>query len=98
MPQKGLTLCPHSRRLVQFTFNVNEPWGAPFVSLLRGYREEIVLREGKQLDLILDAAAEAVAIGCPADVTERLTKLQDVIQRKKDLVRRRHFAHLPPDG
>lgn len=67
--------------------DVDEPWAAPFVSLLRGYREEIVLRESKQLDLIMEAARDAVEIGCPADVSEKLEKLLDVLERKKDLVR-----------
>ena len=71
----------------KFNFTVGEPWAAPFVSLLRGHREEIVLRESKQLDLILEAAGEAIEIGCPQDVMEKLEKLQDVLERKKDLVR-----------
>ncbi|CED82972.1 actin cytoskeleton organization and biogenesis-related protein [Phaffia rhodozyma] len=85
----SVTVFRHSDRTPKmkskFNFTVGEPWAAPFVSLLRGYREEIVLRESKQLDLILAAAAESIEIGCPEDVMEKLVKLQDVLQRKKEL-------------
>ena len=69
----------------KFNFSVGEAWAAPFVSLLRGHREEIVLREPKQLNFILDAAAEAIELGCPPDVIEKLEKLIDVLERKKTL-------------
>lgn len=70
---------------LKFTFLANEPWTKPFLKLLRGHREEIILRDSRQLQYILDAADETARSGCTPEVAQKLANLKDVLARKTGL-------------
>lgn len=62
----------------QFSFPASEAWARPFLRLLRGHREEIILRDPRQLTFILQAAEESA--GMPGVSSETLTKLSQLKQ------------------
>ncbi|KAJ9117698.1 hypothetical protein QFC24_006412 [Naganishia onofrii] len=70
---------------LKFTFPANEAWTKPFLRLLRGHREEIILRDARQLQYILDAADETARLGCTPEVAQKLANLKDVLARKTGL-------------
>lgn len=63
---------------MKLKFNVKGawPWSAPFISLLQGRKDEIILREDEQLHYIEDAAVEALALdGADTAMLESLLKI-----------------------
>lgn len=57
----------------------------PFIKLLRGHKEEIILRDPRQLQFILAAADEAAQLGCTPELSIKLTQMKDILTRKMAL-------------
>jgi inositol hexakisphosphate/diphosphoinositol-pentakisphosphate kinase len=70
----------------QFSFPAHEEWAKPFLRLLRGHREEIILRDPRQLNFILAAAEESAQ---SPDITPenlvKLSQLKEVLGKKMAL-------------
>ncbi|KIJ56779.1 hypothetical protein M422DRAFT_238381 [Sphaerobolus stellatus SS14] len=73
------------KQKLKFNFPIAETWSSPFVVLLNGEKEEIILREAKQLRLIAEAIAEAKALGASGDDLAKLEALNVQLQKKIDL-------------
>jgi inositol hexakisphosphate/diphosphoinositol-pentakisphosphate kinase len=73
------------KQKLKFNFPIGEPWTQPFVTLLQGEKEEIILREQEQLGLIADAVAEAKKLGADGEHLVKLTQLNTALSRKIDL-------------
>ncbi|KAG8929389.1 hypothetical protein FRC02_005637 [Tulasnella sp. 418] len=81
------------KQKLKYSFPVSEAWTQPFIKLLNGEKEEIILREKSQLKLISDAIQEAKKIleefppeGSTAmEDLAKLTQLHSTLQRKIDL-------------
>jgi len=73
------------KQKLKFNFPIAEPWAKPFVILLNGEKEEIILREAKQLKFIAEAIAEAKALGASGDDLVKLEALNVQLQKKIDL-------------
>jgi hypothetical protein len=70
----------------QFSFPAHEEWAKPFLRLLRGHREEIILRDPRQLNFILAAAEESAKIsGISPDILHKLSQLNEVLGKKMSL-------------
>ncbi|SCV72227.1 BQ2448_4921 [Microbotryum intermedium] len=67
---------------LKFTFKGSQPWTQPFITLLQGRTNEIILREPDQLQYIADAAEEASSLE-GAD-KEQLEQLRKIIEKKKN--------------
>ncbi|WVQ81892.1 hypothetical protein IAT38_004019 [Cryptococcus sp. DSM 104549] len=61
---------------LKFSFPAHEPWSQPFLRLLRGHRDEIILRDTRQLQFILAAAEESAQT--PGVTEEQLAKLSQI--------------------
>lgn len=66
---------------LKFNFKGTDAWAAPFVKLLQGRTNEIILRDPDQLQYIADAAEEALEI--EGSDTETLEQLKKIIEKKK---------------
>ena len=55
------------KQKLKFNFPIGERWTQPFVTLLNGEREEIILRERTQLNLIATAVEEAKGLGADGE-------------------------------
>lgn len=66
-------------------FPIGEPWTQPFVKLLNGEKEEIILREKDQLNLIATAVDEAKRLGAEGEELNKLTLLNTALFKKIDL-------------
>lgn len=66
---------------LKFNFKGKDPWAAPFITLLQGRTNEIILRDPDQLQFIADAAEEAMLI--PGSDSEQLEQLKKIIEKKK---------------
>jgi inositol-hexakisphosphate/diphosphoinositol-pentakisphosphate 1-kinase len=75
---------PNSQQKLKFNFPIGEPWTQPFVTLLNGETEEIVLRE-KELIRIATAIAEARNLGASGEELTKLTQLSNALFSKIDL-------------
>ncbi|KAF8591508.1 cortical actin cytoskeleton protein asp1 [Ramaria rubella] len=73
------------KQKLKFNFPVAESWAKPFVVLLNGEKEEIILREAKQLQLIANAISEAKALGASGDDLAKLEALSVQLRKKIDL-------------
>lgn len=73
------------KQKLKFNFPVAEIWTTPFVRLLNGEKEEIILREAQQLTLIAAAIDEAKALGASGEDLAKLTQLSNALGRKIDL-------------
>ncbi|TIB75696.1 hypothetical protein E3Q23_02239 [Wallemia mellicola] len=71
------------KQKIKFSFQASEKWAQPFIRLLRGATEEVILRRAEQLNYITEAADEAVKLGC--NELEKLEQLRIVISKKIDL-------------
>jgi len=61
---------------LKFNFKGKDPWAEPFIRLLQGRTNEIILRDPEQLQYIADAAEEAQQIdGSDAEQLEQLKKI-----------------------
>ncbi len=73
------------KQKLKFNFPIGERWTQPFVTLLNGEREEIILRERTQLNLIATAVEEAKGLGADGDDLVKLTQLNNALFSKIDL-------------
>ncbi|KAH6914927.1 cortical actin cytoskeleton protein asp1, partial [Coprinopsis sp. MPI-PUGE-AT-0042] len=73
------------KQKLKFNFPIGEPWTQPFVTLLNGETEEIILREKEQLSWIAAAIEEARNLGADGEELNKLTQLSSALFRKIDL-------------
>jgi inositol hexakisphosphate/diphosphoinositol-pentakisphosphate kinase len=70
---------------LKFSFPANQAWTKPFLRLLRGYREEIILRGPGQLHYIVSAVEEALKLECAPEAVNKLEQLKDMLTKKMSL-------------
>ncbi|KAL7419835.1 inositol hexakisphosphate and diphosphoinositol-pentakisphosphate kinase [Cryptotrichosporon argae] len=71
---------------LKFSFPAHEEWTRPFLALLRGHRDEIILRDPRQLNYILLAAEESSRLpGIKPEILTKLDQLKEVLGRKMSL-------------
>jgi len=71
---------------LKFSFPAHEAWTQPFLRLLRGHREEIILRDPRQLAYILSAAEEAEQVpGLTPEILTKLAQLKEALGKKMSL-------------
>ena len=75
----------NSQQKLKFNFPIGEPWTQPFVALLNGETEEIILREKEQLSRIATAIGEARDLGASGEELNKLTQLSNALFSKIDL-------------
>ncbi|WWC90767.1 uncharacterized protein L201_005704 [Kwoniella dendrophila CBS 6074] len=85
-----VTILRHADRTpkmkLKFSFPAHEPWSKPFLRLLRGHREEIILRDTRQLQYILAAAEESSKIpGITSEALIKLGQIQEALGKKMSL-------------
>ncbi|KAK7049534.1 inositol hexakisphosphate and diphosphoinositol-pentakisphosphate kinase [Paramarasmius palmivorus] len=73
------------KQKLKFNFPIGEPWTQPFVTLLNGETEEIILREKEQLNKIATAVEEAKRLGADGEELTKLTQLNNALFSKIDL-------------
>ncbi|KAH8105027.1 histidine phosphatase superfamily-domain-containing protein [Phellopilus nigrolimitatus] len=73
------------KQKLKFNFPIGEAWTQPFVRLLKGEREEIILRESTQLSWIATAVEEAKGLGADGEDLAKLTLLNNALFSKIDL-------------
>ena len=73
------------KQKLKFNFPVGDVWTQPFVRLLNGEKEEIILRERKQLNFVAKAVEEAKCLGANGDDLAKLTQLNNALFSKIDL-------------
>lgn len=69
---------------LKFNFPIGEPWTHPFVTLLNGEKEEIILREREQLRRIAAAVEESKQLGADGEELTKLTQLNNALFSKID--------------
>ncbi|KZT24527.1 hypothetical protein NEOLEDRAFT_1067306 [Neolentinus lepideus HHB14362 ss-1] len=70
------------KQKLKFSFPIGEAWTQPFIRLLNGETEEIILREKEQLSLIATAIEEAKALGAVGEDLTKLTQLNNALFSK----------------
>lgn len=71
---------------LKFSFPAHEPWAKPFIRLLRGHREEIILRDSRQLNYILSAAEEAEQLpNLSPEILLKLSQLKEALGKKMSI-------------
>ncbi|KAF7324800.1 Inositol hexakisphosphate and diphosphoinositol-pentakisphosphate kinase [Mycena kentingensis (nom. inval.)] len=73
------------KQKLKFNFPIDADWTSPFVVLLNGEKEEIILREKAQLKLISNAIEEAKSLGASGEDLLKLTQLSNALVSKIDL-------------
>ncbi|GJJ07543.1 hypothetical protein Clacol_001745 [Clathrus columnatus] len=73
------------KQKLKFNFPISEKWAKPFVVLLNGDKEEVILREAGQLKLLADAISEAKELGASGDDLAKLEALNIQLGKKIDL-------------
>lgn len=73
------------KQKLKFNFPIGEVWTQPFVRLLNGEKEEIILREREQLSWIATAVEEAKGLGADGDDLVKLTQLNNALFSKIEL-------------
>ncbi|KDQ64480.1 hypothetical protein JAAARDRAFT_28111 [Jaapia argillacea MUCL 33604] len=73
------------KQKLKFNFPIGEVWTQPFVKLLNGEKEEIILREKEQLSRIATAIDEAKALGAVGEDLGKLTQLNNALFSKIEL-------------
>ncbi|KAG1852913.1 histidine phosphatase superfamily-domain-containing protein [Suillus tomentosus] len=73
------------KQKLKFNFPIGDIWTQPFVRLLNGEKEEIILRETSQLNLIAQAVEEAKALGVGGDDLAKLAQLNTALFNKINL-------------
>ncbi|KAF5370141.1 hypothetical protein D9758_001059 [Tetrapyrgos nigripes] len=73
------------KQKLKFNFPIEAPWTQPFVTLLNGETEEIILREKEQLNKIAIAIEEAKALGADGEELNKLTQLNNALFSKINL-------------
>ncbi|KAI5479902.1 inositol hexakisphosphate and diphosphoinositol-pentakisphosphate kinase [Pseudohyphozyma bogoriensis] len=69
---------------LKFNFKGKDAWSAPFITLLQGRTNEIILRDPNQLQFIADAAVEAKEF--EGSDHEQLDQLKLIIEKKKGVL------------
>ncbi|KAG6854798.1 hypothetical protein C0991_001225 [Blastosporella zonata] len=72
------------KQKLKFNFPIGEPWTQPFVTLLNGESEEIILRDKEQLTLIAAAVEAAKNLGADGEELAKLTQLNTALFSKID--------------
>lgn len=72
------------KQKLKYNFPISERWAQPFVRLLNGEREEIILRERDQLETIAAAIEEARALGAIGEDLGKLSALNNALFKKID--------------
>lgn len=80
-----ISLNDDPQQKLKFNFPIGEPWTQPFVALLKGEKEEIILREKEQLSWIAAAIEEARNLGADGEELTKLTQLSNALLSKIDL-------------
>ncbi|KAK7470660.1 inositol hexakisphosphate and diphosphoinositol-pentakisphosphate kinase [Stygiomarasmius scandens] len=73
------------KQKLKFNFPIEAPWTQPFVTLLNGETEEIILREKEQLNRIAIAIEESKALGADGEELAKLTQLNNALFSKINL-------------
>jgi inositol-hexakisphosphate/diphosphoinositol-pentakisphosphate 1-kinase len=73
------------KQKLKFNFPIGESWMQPFVTLLKGEKEEIVLREKEQLSRIAVAIQEAKNLGAAGEDLTKLIQLNNALFSKIEL-------------
>ncbi|KZT12584.1 uncharacterized protein LAESUDRAFT_733240 [Laetiporus sulphureus 93-53] len=73
------------KQKLKFSFPIGESWTQPFVRLLNGEKEEIILRERSQLNHVQTAVEEAKGLGANSEDLAKLTQLSNALISKIDL-------------
>ncbi|PCH41533.1 hypothetical protein WOLCODRAFT_69760 [Wolfiporia cocos MD-104 SS10] len=73
------------KQKLKFSFPIGESWTQPFVRLLNGEKEEIILRERAQLNHIQTAVEEAKGLGADGEDLAKLTQLSNALISKIEL-------------
>lgn len=73
------------KQKLKFNFPIGEVWMEPFVKLLNGEKEEIILRERTQLTLIATAVDAAKSLGADGEDLSKLSQLNNALFSKIDL-------------
>ena len=73
------------KQKLKFNFPIGERWTKPFVRLLNGEKEEIILRERAQLSRIATAVEEAKGLGADGEDLAKLTQLNNALFSKIEL-------------
>lgn len=73
------------KQKLKFNFPIGERWTQPFVKLLNGEKEEIILRERQQLSLIATVVEEAKGLGADGEDLTKLTQLNNALFSKIEL-------------
>ncbi|KAI0643191.1 vacuole effluxer Atg22 like-domain-containing protein [Trametes meyenii] len=73
------------KQKLKFKFPISKHWAQPFVTLLNGEHEEIILRECVQLNCIATAVEEAKGLGMDGEDFMKLTQLNNALFSKIDL-------------
>lgn len=73
------------KQKLKFNFPIEQRWTQPFVRLLNGEKEEIILRERSQLTLIATAVEEAKGLGADGEDLVKLTQLNNALFSKIEL-------------
>jgi inositol-hexakisphosphate/diphosphoinositol-pentakisphosphate 1-kinase len=85
----NVTVLRHADRTpkqkLKFNFPIGEAWTEPFVTLLHGEKEEIILREKEQLSYIAQAITRSKELGAKGEDLAKLTHLSNALQSKIDL-------------
>lgn len=85
----NVTVIRHADRTpkqkLKFNFPIGERWTQPFVTLLNGEREEIILREREQLISIAAAVEKAKELGADGEDLTKLAQLNQALFSKIDL-------------
>jgi len=72
------------KQKLKYNFPITEHWVQPFVRLLNGEREEIILRERDQLETIASAIEEARSLGAVGEDLGKLSALNNALFKKID--------------
>jgi inositol-hexakisphosphate/diphosphoinositol-pentakisphosphate 1-kinase len=84
----NVTVLRHADRTpkqkLKYNFPITEPWVQPFVRLLNGEKEEVILREKDQLQTIASAIEEARSLGAIGEDLGKLSALNNALFRKID--------------
>ncbi|KII94765.1 hypothetical protein PLICRDRAFT_660117 [Plicaturopsis crispa FD-325 SS-3] len=85
----NVTVLRHADRTpkqkLKFNFPIGETWTQPFVALLKGEKEEIILREKEQLSYIAAAVEESKELGASGEDLAKLIQLNTALISKIDM-------------
>lgn len=73
------------KQKLKFNFPIQETWTQPFVKLLNGEKEEIILREKEQLSRVAVAVNEAKGLGADGEDLAKLALLSNALFSKIEL-------------